>query len=119
MALMGSTQVALRNTFLKLKIKGDDDFGVYAVSCPDSLEYQDLTSDLPDDTPEVGYSSSTTMNCEHDSTGIVSALNFRIGPEWGEHLRMCMDCGMEVEVGAVDPDDGLWSSLPPYCHDSM
>ena len=116
---MGSTQVALRNTFLELKIKGDDDFGVYAVSCPDSLEYQDLTSDLPDDTPEVGYSSSTTMNCEHDSTGIVSAPNLRIGPEWGEHLRMCMDCGMEIEVGAVDPDDGLWSSLPPYCHDSM
>jgi hypothetical protein len=62
---------------------------------------------------------TTTMNCEHDSTGIISAPNLRIGPEWGEHLRMCMDCGMEIEVGAVDPDDGLWSSLPPYCHDSM
>ena len=88
MALMGSTQVALRNTFLKLKIKGDDDFGVYAVSCPDSLEYQDLTS------PEVGHSSTTTMNCEHDSTGIVSAPADRLAQQqagtlpWTKHITV-------------------------------
>ena len=28
------------------------------------------------------------MNCEHDSTGIVSAPNLRIGQEWGEPLRL-------------------------------
>jgi hypothetical protein len=119
MALMGDTHMVLRNTLLELKGNGDGDLDVYAESCPGSLEYEDLIGNLQDDIPEVGHDGATTMDHEHDNTGIVSAPNLRMGPEWGEPLRQCMDCGVEVEVGAVDPDDGLWSSLPLYCHDSM
>jgi hypothetical protein len=119
MASMGEMQVALKNTFLELASNGDDDVGAYASSCPGSLEYEDLLSDLQDNITEVGYDGATTKNQEHDRDGIESAPNVHIGPEWGGPLRQCMNCCVEAEVGAVDPDGGLWSSLPPYCHDSM
>ena len=31
----------------------------------------------------------------------------RLGPEWGEPLRVCAECSVEGEVGAVDPDDSM------------
>ena len=36
----------------------------------------------------------------------------RLGPEWGEPLRECAECHVEAEVGAVDYDDGMWSTPP-------
>ena len=84
---MGGMQLALKNTFLELVSDGNDDVGIYASSCPGSLEYEDRLSELQDDIAEV----------RHDTVEVESAS----------------------KVGAMDPDDGFWSSLPPYCHDIM
>jgi hypothetical protein len=51
--------------------------------------------------------------------GLAWIGHLRLGLEWGEPLHQCTGCGVEVEVGAVDPDGGLWSSLPLCRHNSM
>jgi hypothetical protein len=58
-------------------------------------------------------------NVEHNNDGTVSMPHLRLGLEWEEPLHQCTGCGVELEVGAVDPDGGLWSSLPLCRHNSM
>ncbi len=45
--------------------------------------------------------------------GCGEAPTLRLGPEWGEPLRECAECHAEGEVGAVDYEDGMWSTPPP------
>ena len=48
-----------------------------------------------------------------DNVGCFKGMpGLRLGPEWGEPLRMCAECNAEEEVGAKDPDDGMWYALP-------
>ncbi len=37
----------------------------------------------------------------------------QLGPDYGEPLRRCAECSSLGEVGAADPDDGMWSTWPP------
>jgi hypothetical protein len=57
----------------------------------------------------IGHHGGTTVRLENDSNDFVAAPDvLRLGPEWGEPLQVCAECKVESEVGAKDPDDGVW-----------
>ncbi len=41
----------------------------------------------------------------------------QLGPDYGEPLRRCAECSSLGEVGATDPDDGMWSAWAPDLSD--
>ncbi len=41
----------------------------------------------------------------------------QLGPDYGEPLRRCAECGSLGEVGATDLDDGMWSAWAPDLSD--